>query len=143
MGYATRFSGVISLSRKLTFSEAKYLLEMNEDCAATERHWGICEYMHWVPTETLDGIVWDGNENFYDYIEIMQFLCLWFSKNDIIANGQLTWSGEEVSDTGTLLVNDNIVTSQALGKTAKSEGKPLSMETLAEMALAEVKKAQS
>jgi hypothetical protein len=69
MGYTTEFTGAIGLSRKLTMAEAKELLEIDETGTIT----GIREYFQWVPSETLDQIVWDGNEKFYKYTEQLEW----------------------------------------------------------------------
>jgi hypothetical protein len=83
MGYTTEFTGAIGLSRKLTMAEAKELLEIDETGTIT----GIREYFQWVPSETLDQIVWDGNEKFYKYTEQLEWLCRWLGEHGIRANG--------------------------------------------------------
>lgn len=73
MGYTTKFKGAITLSRPLTFGEARKLLEFHDDPdIIAGQHPG--SYLQWVPTESLDGIVWDGGEKFYEYTEWMQWL---------------------------------------------------------------------
>lgn len=138
MGYTTKFAGEVWLSRQLTLAEAKTLLELWDDVDKSREVTGIDAYMQWVPTETLDAIVWDGNEKFYKYAELMQWLCGWLLGCDIEANGELLWSGEDVGDVGRLIVQDNQLRVIS-GKTIKAQtGKPLTMARLAEMALDQV-----
>lgn len=56
MGYTTKFTGAVKLGRKLTLAEAKELLEVDSDKT------GIDAYFQWVPADTLEHIVWDGEE---------------------------------------------------------------------------------
>ena len=92
MGYTTKFTGCINLSRALTLKEAKELLEIaGLDRAAVREITGTDAYLQWVPTETLDGIVWDGNEKFYGYVSLLRWLCGWLKERGIEANGELLW----------------------------------------------------
>jgi hypothetical protein len=138
MGYTTKFTGSVSLSRALTIAEARILLEANEDNDATKALFGRNNYLQWVPTESLDAIVWDGNEKFYDYIDLMGDVCAWLKARDITANGELSWAGESADDRGTLTVKDNEVTADKGATAKKRAGKPLSLSKLAEMALDQV-----
>lgn len=140
MGYTTKFTGSVSLSRALTIAEARILLEANEDNDATKALFGRNNYLQWVPTESLDAIVWDGNEKFYDYVELMGDVCRWLKERGITANGDLYWAGESADDRGTLMVKDNEVTAEK-GTTAKKRAcKPLTLGRLAEIALDQVTK---
>lgn len=130
MGYTTEFTGSIKLSRKLTFAEAKQLLEIDE------KDTGICAYFQWVPADTLEHIVWDGNEKFYHYVEQLGWLCNeWLSKRGIVANGELYWEGEETGDTGLLRVVDSTVIRCPNQKPDGKSPRPLSLEDLGKMAL--------
>jgi hypothetical protein len=134
MGYTTEFTGAIKLGRKLTMVEAKELLELAES-GDSERVTGIRSYFQWVPADTLEHIVWDGNEKFYHYTEQLDWLCKWLEERDISANGELYWQGEETGDTGLLVVTDNKVTRKKnVGPSGKSP-RPLSLEDLGRMAL--------
>ena len=54
MGYTTKFTGCINLSRALTLKEAKELLEIADlDRAEVREITGTDAYLQWVPTETL------------------------------------------------------------------------------------------
>lgn len=141
MGYTTKFTGEIKLSRKLTFAEAKYLLEMGEDSDVTKERFGIDTYMQWAPTKDLDGIVWDGNEKFYEYEKCMEALCTHLIAIGVEADGELRWSGEDASDAGQIIVIKNVV-NVFKGKTPKVRGgAPLTMESLAQLALDSVTQA--
>jgi hypothetical protein len=135
MGYMTTFTGQVSLSRALTFAEAKELIEMSEDSDLTQQNFGLRNYMQWVPTESLDAIVWDGNEKFYDYTPLMQKLCDWLLLRGVVANGELLWRGESADDVGSLLVVENVATARPGKKAKVKSGTPLTMARLGEMAL--------
>lgn len=138
MGYTTKFTGAISLSRKLTFAEAKEILEANEDSDVTEHLFGMKHYLQWVPTESLDAIVWDGQEKFYEYAKLLEALCNWLVMRGVESSGELLWAGESADDRGTITVVDSVV-SVVSGKAAKAKsGRPLTLSKLAEMALEQV-----
>lgn len=137
MGYTTEFTGAIGLSRKLTMAEAKELLEINAS-EESEKITGIRAYFQWVPANTLEHIVWDGNEKFYKYVEQLRWLCGWLDGRRILANGTLYWQGEEIGDAGTLAVVDNVV---SVNKNALPDGEspgPLTLDELGAMALKQI-----
>lgn len=81
------------------------IIDYNEPPASQPGLW--CQ---WVPTEDLQGIEWDGNEEFYNYVEwleyiIENFLERWGYK----LNGEIFWQGEETGDVGKIIVTDNKV----------------------------------
>jgi len=136
MGYTTKFTGQFDLSRKLTLTEAKFLVELADmDRDEAKEITGTNAYMQWVPTESLDGIVWDGNEKFYEYTELLRWLCGWAALRDIQVNGTVLWRGEDASDVGELVVVANQVTEHAGKKTSKKSGQPLTAQKLGELAL--------
>lgn len=149
MGYTTKFSGALKLSRALTIHEAKELLEIHEADGEDSRGPKIAERedsglrLQWVPTESLDGIVWDGEEKFYSYVECMQWLCAWLNFRDIMASGELNWSGEDAGDTGLIAVVANTVEVIKRDKQAARSGKPLTLAKLGEMALAQLTSASA
>ncbi len=54
---------------------------------------------------------WDGGEKFYYYTEWLKYLINnFFSKWDVILNGEITWVGEDFDDLGKIIVEDNEVT---------------------------------
>jgi hypothetical protein len=141
MGYTTKFSGSVKLSRPLTLKEAKTILEWNDDPESLD--FGdtppIGSYMQWVPSETLDSIGWDGNEKFYNYVEWLQFVCDWLSRLGIAATGELTWSGESAEDTCVIRVVDNKVTSTE-NESIITDFIPITLSELADMALEQATK---
>lgn len=134
MGYTTDFTGAVQLGRKLTMAEAKELLEI-ADSQNAEKFTGIDAYFQWVPANTLEHIVWDGNEKFYKYVEQLQWLCKWLAERGVSANGSIFWQGEETGDTGTLAVADNQVTAQPNQKPPSGSPSPLTLVDLARLAL--------
>lgn len=133
MGYTTNFSGVIRLSRPLTLIEARDLLIFSEDPnLIPEPHPN--SYMQWVPTETLDGIVWDENEKFYNYVEWLRWLVVWLANRGIEAVGTLRWAGEDPTDTGQIDVHEGNVSTRP-DSANPSSPRPLSMEKLAKIIL--------
>jgi hypothetical protein len=134
MGYNTKFSGAITLSRPLTISEAKFILEANEEPDVIPGDHPR-SYMQWVPTESLDAIVYDGNEKFYDYDKWLLWILNHLDSLGIKANGSFNWHGESSGDTGTLSVKDSVLT-VIKGDMPKSiSSKPLTLDGLARIAL--------
>ena len=139
MGYTTKFTGCINLSRALTIKEAKELLEIAYlDRAEAREITGADAYLQWVPTETLDGIVWDGNEKFYEYVPLLRWLCGWLKERGIEANGELLWAGDEAYDRGRIAVSSNEVEVIEGQRIETKFGRPLTLERLGEMALQQV-----
>lgn len=137
MGYTTEFTGAIKLSRKLTMAEVKELLEI-AGSDKSEMITGIRAYFQWVPADTFEHIVWDGNEKFYHYTEQLEWLCKWLGDRGISANGELYWDGEETGDTGVLAVTDNKVTEKKNAGPSGKSPQPLTLEDLGRMALEQV-----
>lgn len=137
MGYTTEFTGAIQLSRPLTLKEAQTLLEYNEnpDLIPGEKP---DSYMQWVPTESLDQIVWDENEKFYNYTEWMTWLCQLLDTWGIDADGTLQWRGESRDDTGFIQVVKNDVTRSKSPQTEPRKSKPLTMDYLGRLALQQI-----
>lgn len=134
MGYTTKFSGSVSLSRKLTIAEAKTILEFNDDPDCIPGDHPAGSYMQWVPSQSLDAIGWDGEEKFYDYTKWLQWLCKWLSEIGVETNGEMIWSGEDASDSGVITVRNGAVSTTKGVQTDKTF-KPLSMRGLEKMAL--------
>lgn len=135
MGYTTKFIGHIALSRTLTMAEAKQLLEFNEDPSLIPNDSKPSSYMQWVPSETMNAIVWDGGEKFYDYDLWMQWLLFWLSSKGIQASGELRWRGESSDDIGLIHVLDGVMTVTQGDKQPPSIHKPLTLDLLAHKAL--------
>lgn len=133
MGYTTRFTGCIKLSRPLTFAEAKTLLAYAHDSEQAPKP-NPGGYLQWVPSTTLDAIGWDGNEKFYDYVEWLAWVCTWLKAAGIKSDGVIFWSGETVRDVGTITVVDGAV-SASKGRHNPQTFTPLTLEQLGLMAI--------
>ena len=139
MGYDTKFSGALKLSRALTLPEAAFILEANDDPDSIQGEHPR-SYMQWVPSETLDHIVYDGNEKFYDYVPWLTWLLAHLKSLGVTATGTLHWSGESASDTGTIDVLDSDITVRSRKSPAGEPHKPMTLQGLQAMALAALKK---
>lgn len=65
-------------------------------------------WCQWVPTEDGLELEWDGGEKFYNYSEWLFYLInKIIAPNGYVLNGEVEWSGEEVGDNGTIVVDDN------------------------------------
>ena len=137
MGYTTKFSGTFNLSRPLTISEAKTLMDIYDegDADMVKETFGVHTYLQWVPTETLDGIVWDGEEKLYHYEELLLALIGWLSDRGIRVNGRVFWSGGDTTDNGELTVENSVLSSSRNVKTSERSAKPLTPAKLAKIAL--------
>jgi hypothetical protein len=91
--------------------------------------------MQWVPTQSLDAIVYDGNEKFYEYDKWMAWLLAHLATLGISANGDIFWQGESIGDIGTLSIKDGILTVIKGANSKAGTGKPMTLDGLARMAL--------
>lgn len=136
MGYTTRFTGAMALSRALTMQEAKTLLDFNQDPDLIQGD-KPNSYLQWVPSEDLQHIVWDEGEKFYSYDEWMTWLIRHLDGIGIKVNGHLYWVGEDRTDTGEIAVIDSQMTVTPNKKAAMKQ-KPLTLSKLGEMALEQI-----
>ena len=123
MGYSTDFSGGLNIEPQLTDEQVS---EIND--FSSERHGGNVShsgfpgfYCQWVITEykvkkpdgeqtTVQILEWDGGEKFYDYIDWLKYLIKhFFSKWNVLLNGEITWEGEDHDDRGKIVVTNNVV----------------------------------
>lgn len=107
MGYHTNFSGRFNLDRALTVPEYNVLKAYASEKQGFEHNYGRCQ---WVPTEDGTGIEWDEGEKFNDYVEVLEhliekFLIPW----GITVNGKVNYQGDELDDSGTIVVDNNAV----------------------------------
>jgi hypothetical protein len=79
---------------------------------------GLCQPGLWCQWEvkrdfdipTTICLEWDGGEKFYNYVEWLNYLIKhFFSKWNIVFNGSIEWKGEDGSDRGVIVVEDNVV----------------------------------
>ena len=141
MGYDTKFSGAVKLSRALTIAEASVILEANDDPDSIQGEHPR-SYMQWVPTQSLDHIVYDGNEKFYEYVDWMKWLVNYLKGIGITADGEIDWSGDQAGDTGTIVVANSEVTVRDHKTPARGSHKPLTLSGLQAMALDALKAPQ-
>jgi len=116
MGYSTHFSGKFSLDKPLTLAQYN---ELNDFSEKDHRHDAGMPGYHcdWVPTKDGEHIEHNNRENFYDYIEWLEYLIEHFFKPwGITVNGEVTWQGEEVGDLGVITAKNNVVTSKKYGE---------------------------
>lgn len=78
-------------------------------------------WCQWFPTEDGSEIIWDGNENFYDYTEwlkyiVEHFLEPWGRK----INGEVHWQGKDSRDSGIIYAKDNMI--EAVADEIKNPG---------------------
>ena len=65
-------------------------------------------WCQWVPNEEGTRIEWDGGEKFYRYGEWITYLIKHFLKPwGYKLNGEVVWQGEEDSDMGKIIINNN------------------------------------
>ncbi len=70
-------------------------------------------WCQWIPTEDGKGIVWDGGEKFYSYIEWLEYLIENFLKPwGYKLNGEVEWQGEDSDDFGKIVVKNNKVSTK-------------------------------
>ena len=70
-------------------------------------------WCQWVPTKDNKGIEWDGGEKFYHYVEWLAYITEHFLKPwGYVLNGEVEWFGEDHSDRGKIVVENNSVTTK-------------------------------
>lgn len=68
-------------------------------------------WLDWEPTEDGWYLEWNGTEKFYSYIEWLEYLIEKILKpKGYSLDGEITWQGEEPSDIGKIIVDNNIIT---------------------------------
>ncbi|MHA2022800.1 MAG: hypothetical protein ACTSWQ_03975 [Candidatus Thorarchaeota archaeon] len=67
-------------------------------------------WCQWTPNEEGTAIIWDEGEKFHEYAEWLEYIVENFIKPwGYTLNGEVTWDGEEPSDIGKIVVEDNEV----------------------------------
>jgi hypothetical protein len=67
-------------------------------------------WCQWVSTDDGYGIKYNGDENAYDYTEWLEYLIEHFLEPwGYVLNGNVSWQGEESTDSGVIYVKDNQV----------------------------------
>ncbi len=66
--------------------------------------------MQWLLEDDDRTIMWDGNEKFYNYIEWLTYIIhRILDPRGYLLSGEVWWSGEETTDNGKIIVEDNYV----------------------------------
>lgn len=72
-------------------------------------------YCQWRPSEDQQGIVWDGGEKFYYYVQWLEYLIEHFlAPWGYVLNGEVRWEGESFEDAGVIRVVNNRVATAAV-----------------------------
>lgn len=125
MGYTTDFEGKFEFSRPLFYREGRTLRQCTDvlEHPIPENHEGwlksegleLSNYCQWVIDDHGEGLQWDGNEKFYQYIDWLKYLIhFYFEEWGVVLSGEVLYQGEEVGDVGKIIVTDNKVTVQKL-----------------------------
>lgn len=65
----------------------------------------------WTPNSDGTAIIWDEIENFYNYVDWIQYMIKnFFNPWDYILNGDIAWQGDAVKDKGIINIINNIIT---------------------------------
>ena len=65
-------------------------------------------WCHWIITDDLQHLEWNGGEKFYEYDKWLEYLIDNFIKpSGYILNGSVDWQGEDEEDSGTLFLTNN------------------------------------
>lgn len=120
MGYTTQFEGKFKFSQPLTDGQYDTLVEFANDRHGDnlgEYPYAPSFYCQWIPTKDREYLEWDGNEKFYSYVEWLELIIENFLKEwEINLNGNVFWQGEERSDSGEIVVVNNVVSAIPLEK---------------------------
>jgi len=64
----------------------------------------------WVPNSNGTAIIWDEIENFYNYVDWIQYMIKnFFNPWGYILNGDIAWQGNSLKDTGIINIENNII----------------------------------
>jgi hypothetical protein len=67
-------------------------------------------WCQWTPNEDGTEIEWDGGEKFYEYVEWLEYIIEHFLQPwGYILNGKVYWYGEDRTDVGCIIVENNVV----------------------------------
>lgn len=116
MGYTTNFEGKLKINKTLSLPDYRWLVNFSEERhegeeATKQKMPGI--WCDWVPTEDGEYLQWNESEKFYNYVEWLQWLVVnFFQPKGYTLNGQIEWEGEDNEDIGTIIVKDNMVSTQ-------------------------------
>lgn len=106
MGYTTKFSGEFKFVGDPPLSVIRKIQELEY---ADENPEGAPKaYSQWVPNKDLTGIVWNGQEKFYFYVEWLQWIIDTILKPEkVMITGRVEFSGEDAEDIGVIIVEED------------------------------------
>ena len=82
-------------------------------------------WCQWTPSDDGTVLSWDGGEKFYNYVEWLKYIIEHFlTPWGVTITGVVRWRGEEFSDTGSIVVTDNVVDVQDGEKKPIPRGMP-------------------
>ena len=110
MGYTTTFTGQFTITPELSlrhYIQLRKIYDQDRGGAGTQPQ-GYCQ---WVPTDDGRGLVWDGNEKFYHYVEWLQWLMAnVLHPNGYTLEGTVAYQGELLEDVGDIRIAEGVVT---------------------------------
>lgn len=72
-------------------------------------------WCQWIIGPDRKSLVWDNGEKFYNYTEWLEYLIQhFFAPCGYVLNGRVKWQGEDINDSGIIVVTNNNVTKQLL-----------------------------
>jgi hypothetical protein len=117
MGYDTKFSGELTITPPLNEDErCEYAVLFSGDQRAKDKdgvEWSPSFHCHWVVTCAGSRLQYndDSDGGFYGYVDWLTGIADRFmAPRGHRLNGQFTYQGEEIGDTGIITVADNVVT---------------------------------
>lgn len=119
MGYTTKFKGQFQFNKPLPAEVVLLLMDLYEDSSDERFEAGPGGYCQWILTKGRDGLQWDGEEKFYDYVEWLQFIInRILHTHGIELTGSVAYSGEESTDNGVIRVEDGVAIKSENGDAA-------------------------
>jgi hypothetical protein len=119
MGYSTEFEGGFPFDKEPSIAVLERLSKLNKtdtrDLDDGVKYPGA--HCQWRPYCLNDKwfIKWDGGEKFYDYEEWLQWIIDEVLKPaGLKISGQVTWQGDDISDRGYLVVEDEKVSRKTM-----------------------------
>lgn len=71
-------------------------------------------WCQWIPVDCGKLIEWDGDEKFYEYVEWIEYIIEHFIKAwGRTLNGEVFWQGEDPSDKGKIIINNNKISTKS------------------------------
>lgn len=115
MGYTTEFDGHFTLTPPPPAEVVLQLMDLAGVCKQDELgdRSMPASYNQWELTRDRQHLQWDGGEKFYHYVEWLQWLMDHvLTPAGVTVSGTVDYSGEAVTDVGTLTIVDGVVVKQ-------------------------------